>query len=367
MKRHGYLYEKICDLDNIRHAIRRASLGKRDQTRVRRILDDIDTYALQIRTSLLDQTFTPSQPHIKTIHDGPSGKTRTICKPSFFPDQIVHWALMLQLEPVMMKGMYAYNCGSIPGRGSSLGQKALRKWMDRDRRNTRYCLKMDVKQFYPSIKGEHLKPCFRRKIKDERCLWLIEQIIDSVDGQPIGYYTSQWFANFFLQDLDHFIKERLGARYYIRYIDDLVILGPNKKRLHKVRVEVESFLNAKGLHLKGNWQVFPIAKRDLDFLGMRFYRDKTLLRKRTALRIRRRLGRIKRKARLSERDASAIISYWGWIKHTDSYTFYHRYVRPIVSISTARRVVSLHGKLRQDRRRPAAAELRCEPVPVRGA
>ena len=364
LKRCGYLYEKICDLDNIKHAILKASLGKRDHTKVRRVLQDIDSYAIEIRTSLLDQTFTPTPPKIKTIHDGPSGKTRTICKPAFFPDQIVHWALMLQLEPVMMKGMYAYNCGSVPGRGSSYGQKALRKWLDRDRRNTRYCLKMDVCKFYPSIKGEHLKPYFRRKIKDKRCLWLVDSIIDSSDGQPIGFYTSQWFANFFLQDLDHFIKQDLGARYYVRYVDDLVILGSNKRKLHRARADVESFLSAKGLHLKGDWQVFPISKRDIDFLGMRFYRDKTTLRRRTSLRIRRRVARIAKKGRLSYLDAAAIISYWGWIKHTDSYRFYHKYVRPIVTIADARRVVSLDGKLRNDRRRRAAAELDREPMSV---
>jgi len=356
LKRYGYIYEKVCDLDNIKDAIRRASLGKRGQTRVKRILDHIDASAIEIRDALIDQTFVPSQPKVKTIIAGPSGKTRTICKPAFFPDQVVHWALMLQLEPVMMTGMYAHNCGSVPGRGSSHGQKVLRKWLDCDRKNTRYCLKMDVRKFYPSIKGEHLKPYFRRKIKDSKCLWLIDSIIDSFDGQPIGYYTSQWFANFFLQDLDHFVKEGLGAAYYIRYVDDLVILGPNKKKLHRMRASVESFLNAKGLHLKGDWQVFPVRSRDIDFLGMRFYRDKTTLRKRTALRIRRRVSRVAKKGRLSVRDAAAIISYWGWIKHTDSYAFYHKYVRPIVAIREARRVVSAdaRARIRADRRRRVA-------------
>lgn len=265
----------------------------------------------------------------------------------FFPDQIVHWALILQLEPIMMKGMYQYNCGSVPGRGTSYGQKSLRKWLDKDPKNTKHCLKMDVRKFYPSIKGEYLKPCFWRKIKDHRCLWLIDSVIDSVDGLPIGYYTSQWFANFFLEDLDHFVKEKLGVKYYIRYVDDLVILGPNKKKLHRVRADIELFLSLKGLHLKDNWQVFPVSKRDIDFLGMRFYRDRTLLRKRNALRIRRRMQKIAKKGRLTVKDASAVISYWGWIKHTNSHTFYHKYVKPTVTISTARKVVSINAKCKR--------------------
>jgi len=347
LKRHGYIYEGICDLENIKCAVAKASLGKRDHTKVKRVLDHTDRYALEIQKMLVDQTFEPTRPKEKTILDGPSGKTRTICRPSFFPDQIVHWAIMLQLEPIMMRGMYQYNCGSVPGRGTSHGQKALRKWLDKDPKNTKYCLKMDVRKFYPSVKGEHLKPYFRRKIKDERCLWLVDAVIDSADGLPIGYYTSQWFSNFFLEDLDHFIKEELGAKHYVRYVDDLVVLGPNKKKLHRARADVEAFLSAKGLHLKDNWQVFPVSKRDIDFLGMRFYRDRTLLRKRNALRIRRRARRIAKKRNLSVRDASAMVSYWGWIKRTDSYTFYHKYIKPAVSITEARKVVSIDARYRR--------------------
>src|SRR5690606_12549309 len=133
---------------------------------------------------------------------------------------------------------------------------ALRKWLDNDTKNTKYCLKMDVKKFYPSINNAILKRMFRNKIKGKNCLWLIDTIIDSNEGQPIGYYTSQWFANFFLEELDHLIKEKLGVKYYIRYVDDLVLLGPNKKKLHKVRNVVEQYLHSIGLRIKENWQVF---------------------------------------------------------------------------------------------------------------
>jgi RNA-directed DNA polymerase len=362
LKRYGYIYEKIYDIENIKNAIYKASLGKRDQLRVRTILENSDRYARYIRKMLIDQTYRPTKPHIKTIQDGASGKTRTIHKPNFYPDQIIHWALMLQLEPILMKSMYQYNCGSVPGRGTSYGQKALRNWLDRDAKNTKYCLKMDVKKFYPSIKSDQLKKTFRKKIKDEKCLWLIDTIIGNEDGQPIGFYTSQWFANFFLQDMDHFIKETLGVKCYIRYVDDLVLLGPNKKKLHAARKEVESFLARIGLTLKSTWQVWPIKKRDIDFLGIRFYRTKTTLRKRNALRIRRRVRRIRRKGRLNEQDASAVVSYWGWIKRSNSFYFYHKYMQPFVTINMARKVVSVNGKLRKTGKRHYAMRLN----PVRG-
>lgn len=356
LKRQGYIYERIYDIDNIRYAMLKASLGKRKQRRVKMILDNMDYYAYQIQKMLINKSFTPTEPEIKVIQDGANKKTRTISKPNFYPDQIVHWALMLQIEPIISKGMYEYNCGSVPKRGTSYGQRTIRKWLDSDIKNTKYCLKMDIRKYYPSINNEILKGMFRKKIKDNDCLWLIDTIINSNEGQPIGFYTSQWFANFFLEELDHLIKEKLSVKYYVRYVDDLVLLGANKKKLHKVRIAVEGYLNSIGLRLKENWQVFRLKNRAIDFLGLKFYRDKTTLRKRNALRIRRRVRRIKRKGYLNDKDASAIVSYWGWIKRSDSYYFYHKYVKPIVPIKLARKVVSINAKIRINQGRKFVAK-----------
>lgn len=346
MKRVGYLYSNIYDIANIKHAIYCASKGKRKELHVKKVLDNEDYCAYQIHKMLKNKTYIPSWPKIKTIQDASSGKVRTIHKPDFYPDQIIHWALMIQLQPVITRGMYKYSCGSVPNRGTSYGQKIVQKWIDTDRKHTKYCLKMDVSKFYPSIGNTILKKMFRRKIKDRDCLWLIDSIVDNNQGQPIGYYTSQWFANFFLEGLDHFIKEELGVKYYVRYVDDLVIFGNNKKKLHAARRSITEYLSKIKLAVKGNWQVFRLDKRDVDFLGVRFYRHKTTLRRRNALRIRRRIRKIKKKGFLNRKDASALLSYWGWIKRTDSYHYYHKYVKPFISIEQARRVVSINCKMR---------------------
>jgi len=346
MKRIGYVFEKVYDLDNIKLAIMKSSLGKRNQKRVKVIVDNIDIYAVKAQNLLVTKTYRPSPYTMKIIQDGSSGKIRTIHKPCYYPDQIIHWALMLQLQPVIMCGMYKYNCGSVPGRGTSFGQKTLRKWLDSDYKNAKYCLKMDISKFYPSVNNEILKEMFRGKIKDRDCLWLIETIIDSNKGLPIGNYTSQWFSNFFLQGLDHFIKEKLGVKYYVRYVDDLVLLGPNKKKLHKARKEISVYLNSIELKLKDDWQVFKVNSRAIDFLGFRFFRNKTILRKRNALRIRRRVGKIIKKGYLNYKDACAVISYWGWIKRSNSFNFYHKYVKPAVSVGFTKKVVSDIAKIR---------------------
>lgn len=330
----------------------KSSLGKRDHRQVKRVIDNIDKCSLSVRRTLMNQAYKPSPYIIKTIHDGANQKERTIHKPAYYPDQIIHWALMLQIQPIITRGMYQYTCGSVPGRGTSYGQKTLRKWLDTDRKNTKYCFKMDISKFYPSINNGILKAMFRGKIKDEKCLWLIDTIIDSSDGLPIGNYTSQWFSNFFLEGLDHYIKEKLGAKYYIRYVDDLVLLGPNKKKLHKMQIAIVAYLNGINLKMKGNWQVFRVDNRPIDFLGFKFYRDKTVLRKRNALRIRRRVRKIGKKESLNYRDSCAIISYWGWIKRSDSYNFYQKHVKPYVSINQARKVVRWYAKKNGIRRDP---------------
>ena len=86
-----------------------------------------------------------------------------------------------------------------------------------------------------------------------------------------GNYTSQWFANFYLQDLDHYIKEDLKIPYYIRYMDDMVLFHRNKKELHKARVKIEEFLKNEDLKLKENWQLFKTDSRPIDFLGYKFF------------------------------------------------------------------------------------------------
>ena len=288
MKRTGNIYQKITELSNIEAAIYKASKGKSGRNSVEKILDSPTYYALQIQKSLKDKTYRPS-PYVEMkIHDGANKKERIIYKPRFYPDQIIHWALMLQIEPLLMKGMYEFCCASVKGRGIMRGMRHIKKILVQDRKYTKYCLKLDIKKFYPSIDKQILKNKFRRILKDKDTLNLIDLIIDSgIEGIPIGNFTSQWFANFYLQDLDHFIKEHLKVKYYVRYMDDMVLFSNNKKELRKIKIEIDNFLSKEKLTIKENWHLFKTESRPLDFLGYRFYRGYTTLRRSNFLRIKR--------------------------------------------------------------------------------
>ncbi len=142
--------------------------------------------------------------------------------------------------------------------GCSLWEKVHREVDSARQKELQICLKMDIRHFFESVDHDVLKAWLKKKIRDERMLYILELIIDGSEvGLPLGFYTSQWLSNFMLQPLDHFIKEQLKAVHYIRYMDDMVVFGKNKKELHRIQQEIERFLREKfNLQMKGNWQVF---------------------------------------------------------------------------------------------------------------
>lgn len=133
---------------------------------------------------------------------------------------------------------------------------------------------------------------------------------------PIGYYTSQWFSNFYLEQLDHFIKQDLKVKFYLRYVDDMLIFGNNKRKLHRIKKQIEEYLrNNLQLELKDNWQLFPIDKRAVDFIGYRISRTNIKLRNRTLKLLKRRIRKLD-KGKNNINNSRSLISLFGWLKHT---------------------------------------------------
>lgn len=340
MKRIGHLYEKVTDIENIKKAIINASRKKRDRPSVKRILADLDYFAEDIQRMLVNMTYVPSPYFEQSIIDNSSGKERIIFKPKFYPDQCIHWALMQIIEPTFAKGMYPYTCGSIPKRGVHYGKKAIQRWIKKDPKHTKYILQIDISKFYPSIDHDVLKAKIRKKFKDSSIIWLIDSIVDSTEsGLPIGNYTSQWFANFYLQDFDYYVKQDLEVKYFMRYMDDCVMFGNNKKKLHKALRKIEDYFRVLGLKVKRNWQVYRLDKRPMDFLGFRIHRTHVTLRRRNALRIRRRAKKVFKKPILTFKDAAAMMSYLGWIKHSNSHNYYVKHLEPYIDLIKMKEVI----------------------------
>ena len=238
-------------------------------------------------------------------------------------------------------------------RGAHAGKKVIEKWL-RDRKNTKYVLKMDIRHFFDSIPHDKLKRMLADRIHDERMLKVLFEIIDVIpQGLPLGFYLSQWLSNWYLEGLDHYIKEKLGAVYYRRYIDDMVIFGSNKRKLHQIRREIERYLNNElGLRLKDNWQVFRFAYnkngrqygRDLDFMGFRFFRYKTILRRSIMLKCTRKAKRISKKEHPTVYDARQVMSYNGYLKHTDTHRMFLMRIRPFIDFKELKNIISAYDR-----------------------
>jgi len=192
------------------------------------------------------------------------------------------------------------------------------------RKGTKYELTGDVYHFYDSLQPEVVMERMRQLIKDSRVLDLIWRIVK--DGIMIGAYTSQWFANTVLQPLDQMIRQSGYARHYIRYMDNLTIFGPNKRKLQKLRELVEKWLTAHSLRLKGDWQIFPTKSRMPDAVGYRYGRGYTIPRKHNLLRLKRAIARYRKRRNTRKRIfpgvASSIISRLGQLKHCNNVNLY---------------------------------------------
>jgi len=350
MKRYGNLYPKIYDMENIKEAHDSARKGKAHYHEVRKINADPDKYLGRIQTMLKNKTFKNS-PYRVFIKTGLK-KTRTIHKLPYFPDRIIHHCIVQVLEPLWIPWLIKDTLACLKGRGIHQGVKLIRKALRTDPGGTRYCLKMDVKKFYPSMDHDILKKILARKIKDPDVLWMLREIIDSTPaGVPIGNYLSQYFGNLYLTPLDHLIKEQLKCRHYFRYCDDMVILEADKTHLHDIRKAVDIYLRDHlKLTLKGDWQVFPVAVRGVDFLGYRFFPKYTLLRKSTAKEFKRKMAAIKNgkyKNATPVTIASTVMSYHGWMKHANCLNLWHAHVDEEVEdlVETACRRGGIHNPL----------------------
>lgn len=310
MKRINNLYEKIISIENLMLADERARKGKKDQYGIK--LHDMNREAniLSLHQLLKDKKYRTSEYSVFKVYEP---KEREVYRLPYFPDRITHHAIMNVLEHIFVSVFTADSYSCIKGKGIHAAANGVKEAL-KDVNGTIYCLKLDIKKFYPSVDHWTLKTLLNRKFKDKDLLWLLYEIIDSAEGLPIGNYLSQYLANFYLTYFDHWIKEEKLVKYYFRYADDIVILSHSKEELHGLLAEIRTYLHTRlKLTVKDNYQVFPVASRSIDFVGYRFYHTHTSLRKSIKKNFARMLAK--------RRNPASIASYYGWAKHCNSRHF----------------------------------------------
>lgn len=300
------MYENVCSVEYLEMADRIARRGKANRKDIIAFDEDRPGNIQALHEALVNKTFRTSAYTTFPVWEP---KERIVYWLPYI-DQVVHHSAMLELGPLLtaMFTKDTYSC--IKGRGIHAASFALRDAL-KDIPGTQYCLKLDIQKFYPSVDHDVLKALLRRKIKDKDFLELLDEIIESASGLPIGNYLSIAFGNFYLAYFDHWIKEVLKVKYYFRYTDDIVILADNKPYLHQLLAKLREYLQQElKLTIKGNYQVFPVEARGIDFVGYPTFHKYVLLRK-----------SIKKSfARMMARNYSrqSFMSYMGWLKYCNS-------------------------------------------------
>jgi RNA-directed DNA polymerase len=307
MKRIGNLYSKITSFENLRLADAHARKGKKHQYGVIQFDKNPDGNLLLLQETLLNKNYKTSQYTTFPVYEP---KERIIYSLPYYPDRITHHAIMNVMEPLFASWFTNDTYSSIKGKGIHAAADNVKKALN-DKAGTQYCLKLDIRKFYPSIDHDILKGLLRKKIKDKDMLWILDEIIDSTDGLPIGNYLSQYFANFYLTYFDHWIKQKQEVKYYFRYADDIVIFSDNKPELHRILAAIKRYLKEElKLDVKHNYQIFPVKDRGVDFVGYVFYHTHVLLRKTIKKRFAKAVSKTPKRA--------TIAAYYGWAKHADT-------------------------------------------------
>jgi RNA-directed DNA polymerase len=307
MKRLNNIFQQIISIENLTLAESKARKGKSKQYGVKVFDKNPEENIINLHKMLSEKEYKTSQYTTFTVFEP---KERLVFRLPYFPDRITHHAIMNILEPIFVKTFTNDTYACIKGKGIHAAANNIKKAL-RDQDNTKYCLKLDIVKFYPNVDHDILKQLLRKKFKDNDLLWLLDEIIDSADGLPIGNYLSQYLANFYLMYFDHWIKEQKEIKYYFRYADDIVILSNNKPHLHEILFEIKKYFNDNlKLKVKQNYQVFPVEARGIDFIGYKFYHTHILLRKSIKKRFARAISKTKNRA--------TIAAYNGWAKHCNS-------------------------------------------------
>ena len=351
MKSYRNLYGKLYSMKNLRLAYWKARKGKGTKWYVKEFESDLEKNLLQLQKELLSITYEP-KPLKQFIIKDP--KTRVISA-SNFRDRVVHHALCNIIEPIFEKTFIHDSYANRKNKGTHAALNRFDQFKRKVSHNGKllpsakdnnmvygYVLKADIKHYFDSVDHEIMMRTISRKIQDEKVLWLTEKILDnhhyqtSGKGMPIGNLTSQFFANVYLNELDYFIKHELKAKYYIRYVDDFVILHKSKEALELYKAQINEFLKTikLELHMQKS-KVIPLHK-GVNLLGFRIFYKYKLPKKSNIRRIEHRIKTfigMHGKGIMNKEEILERLKGWdAYAAHGDTYKLRKRILRKVLKV-----------------------------------
>ncbi|MEA3414070.1 MAG: reverse transcriptase domain-containing protein [Nanoarchaeota archaeon] len=324
MKTYKNLYEQIISLSNLITAHKKAKKGKTNKKYVKEFEENIAYNLKVLHDELKNTNYSPKSLKTFILRDP---KTRKISK-SAFRDRIVHHALCNIIEPIFDKSFIFDSCANRKGKGTFLAIKRFDRFQKKGTSNFSkqgFCFKADIKHYFREVDRKLLLKIISKKIKCENTLNLIKIILNNFNskkGMPLGNLTSQFFANVYLNELDKFVKHKLKAKYYVRYVDDFIILNPSKKQLEVWEEEIKIFLKGNlKLELHKDKSKIHSLSKGVDFVGFRNFYYFRLLRKRNINTIKSKI-KLFNKGKILEEKFSEMLQGWSaYANWANSYNY----------------------------------------------
>lgn len=345
MKTLKNVFEQVVAYDNLYRAYLNARLCKRYRYEVLNFSAHLEDNLVKLQKELYDRTYTLGKYREFYIYE--PKKRLIMAQP--FKDRVVQWAIYQVLNPVFAQGYITDSYACIKERGTHKAVKRLHYWLRQVGKKPEkyYFLKLDISKYFYRIDHDVLMGILKRKIHDDDMIFLLDKIVNSSEtnfglppgkspgevkrsdrvsekGMPVGNLSSQMFANLYLNELDQYCKRTLGIHFYVRYMDDVIILHQDKDQLHEWKRIIDTFLKEKlQLDLNEKTCIRPITL-GVEFCGYKIWNTHIKLRKSTALKMKRNLKKLQKEYAAGEvtveEAKQTISSYLGILKHCDSYS-----------------------------------------------
>lgn len=345
MKTLKNVFEQVVDYDKLYRAYLNARLCKRYRYEVLNFSAHLEDNLVKLQKELIDRTYTLGKYREFYIYE--PKKRLIMAQP--FKDRVVQWAIYQVLNPVFAQGYITDSYACIKERGTHKAVKRLHYWLRQVGKKPEkyYFLKLDISKYFYRIDHDVLMGILKRKIRDDDMIFLLDKIVNSSEtnfglppgkspgevkrsdrvsekGMPVGNLSSQMFANLYLNELDQYCKRTLGIHFYVRYMDDVIILHQDKDQLHEWKRIIDTFLKEKlQLDLNEKTCIRPITL-GVEFCGYKIWNTHIKLRKSTALKMKRNLKKLQKEYAAGEvtveEAKQTISSYLGILKHCDSYS-----------------------------------------------
>lgn len=356
MKTYTKLYEELCSYDNLKLAWKKARKRKTLKSYIIEFESDLENNLNKLKYELETFTYAPAPLRTFIVHDP---KTRKISA-SHFRDRVVHHALCNIIGPILERNFIYDSFANQKGKGVNLAIKRLEYFIRKIYRTKAqnslregqlllnksktggFAIKTDIRHYFDSVDYEILLRIIKKKIKDTNVIWLIKLILKNHKtkingkGMPLGNLTSQFFANVYLNELDQFVKHKLKARHYIRYVDDFILLNKDERVLRRWKEEIDLFIrNNLKIELHPDKTKIILINKGITMLGFRVFLYHKFLKKSNAKRIWKRIDFFKKdfiEGKLNEVQIKDSIS--GWIVYAKFANTY--YLRKKVYLNTKR-------------------------------